>query len=58
MSSKLKNKVIITGATGFIGQHLTPLFLRANYDILAIVRDEEKAKSLVGLKMSSLYLQT
>ena len=50
MSSKLKNKVIITGATGFIGQHLTPLFLRANYDILAIVRDEEKAKSFSWFK--------
>lgn len=37
-------KVIITGATGFIGQHLVPLFLEKNYDVTVLIRDKQKAK--------------
>jgi nucleoside-diphosphate-sugar epimerase len=39
-------KVIVTGATGFIGQHLVPLLLQNNYEVIAVARDEEKAKRL------------
>ncbi len=39
-------RVIVTGATGFIGQHLVPILLRNNYEIIAIARDEEKARNL------------
>lgn len=36
-------KVIVTGATGFIGQHLVPYLLNMNYEVTTIVRDEKKA---------------
>ena len=37
-------KVIVTGATGFIGQNLIPYLLEKNYDITAVSRSPEKAK--------------
>ncbi len=41
----LKNEVIVTGATGFIGQHLVPLLLRNGKKVIAVARDKKKAKS-------------
>ena len=41
--SGVKKDVIITGATGFIGQHLVPTLLKYGYRVLAIARDEKKA---------------
>ena len=43
--SSTPKKVIVTGATGFIGQHLVPLLLSHNFDVTAIARDVRKAKS-------------
>jgi dTDP-6-deoxy-L-talose 4-dehydrogenase (NAD+) len=43
-SSSSSNTVIVTGATGFIGQHLVPLFLQNKYNVIAIARDETKAR--------------
>ncbi len=37
-------QVIVSGATGFIGRHLVPLLLSQNYEVIAIARDEGKAK--------------
>ncbi|WP_421193221.1 NAD-dependent epimerase/dehydratase family protein [Aeromonas enteropelogenes] len=37
-------QIIITGATGFIGRYLVPLLLENQYDIVALGRDEDKAK--------------
>ena len=37
-------KVIVTGATGFIGQNLIPYLLEKNYAITAVSRSPEKAK--------------
>jgi nucleoside-diphosphate-sugar epimerase len=37
-------QVIVSGATGFIGQHLVPLLLDQNYEVIAIARDEGRAE--------------
>lgn len=39
-----KGQVIVTGATGFVGQHLIPILLRKGYEIVAVARDENKAR--------------
>lgn len=38
-------KVLVTGATGFIGAHLIPVLLDAGHTVTVIVRDAEKVKS-------------
>ncbi|MFZ6745097.1 NAD-dependent epimerase/dehydratase family protein [Undibacterium sp. JH2W] len=39
-----RRQLIVSGATGFIGQHLIPLLLD-DYEVVAIARDEQKARS-------------
>jgi nucleoside-diphosphate-sugar epimerase len=42
--TKLESRqVIVSGATGFIGQHLVPLLLNNNFQVIAIARDRRKA---------------
>ena len=43
-------KVLITGATGAIGQSLIPVFLENNYHILAVTRDMGKAQKISFFK--------
>jgi len=43
-STHSNKKLIVTGATGFIGQHLVPLLLKNGYQIVAIARNEAKAQ--------------
>lgn len=51
MFSELVNKtILITGATGLIGQELTKEVLSLGMNVIAIVRDETKAKLLFGTK--------
>ena len=38
------NKVIVTGATGFVGQNLIPKLLDCDYKIIAVGRNKKKAK--------------
>ncbi|MFM8749089.1 NAD-dependent epimerase/dehydratase family protein, partial [Rhabdaerophilum sp.] len=33
-------QVLVSGATGFVGQHLVPIFLNNNYKVMATARDE------------------
>jgi nucleoside-diphosphate-sugar epimerase len=40
---KKSNQVIVSGATGFVGQHLVPFLLNNNFDVIATARDSEKA---------------
>tara|TARA_B100000989_G_C19513574_1_gene460436 strand:- start:1147 stop:2016 length:870 start_codon:yes stop_codon:yes gene_type:complete len=42
--NKTKN-IIVTGATGFIGQHLIPQLLNNNSHVIAVSRDETKASN-------------
>ena len=46
MHGKNPKKVLITGATGGIGQSLTPFFLKQGYEVQAITRDLEYSKKL------------
>lgn len=41
-------RVVITGATGFVGRYLVMRLLRAGMHITALVRDIEKAKAVLG----------
>jgi nucleoside-diphosphate-sugar epimerase len=40
---KRLRQIIISGATGFVGQHLVPLFLNNDYQVVATARDTNKA---------------
>ena len=42
--STLNKNVILTGATGFIGQHLVPLLLKNDFNVVAISRNKSKAR--------------
>jgi len=44
-------KVLITGATGFIGQHLVKRLVQENHQVSALVRNPAKARQLFGKKM-------
>ena len=43
-------KVIVSGATGFIGQHLIPILLKDGYEVLAISRNQKRAEFLPCFK--------
>ena len=38
-------KVLVTGATGFVGQHLIPQLLESGHEVTAVARDRVKARS-------------
>lgn len=38
-------KVLVTGATGFVGQHVVPQLLERGYAVTAVARDEAKARN-------------
>ena len=42
-------KILVTGATGFIGQALTKKLLETGYDVRTLVRDRGKASALNGV---------
>ena len=44
-------KILVTGATGFIGRHLTQALLEKNYNVRVFVRNEEKARKMFGDKV-------
>ena len=38
-------RVLVTGATGFVGRHVVPQLLERGYDVTAVARDEAKARN-------------
>ncbi|CAG7993342.1 unnamed protein product [Penicillium salamii] len=42
----MTNKVLLTGGTGFIGSHILQQLLEQGYDVLAVVREEEKSRPI------------
>ena len=44
-------RVIITGATGFIGQALCLRLLKEGYDVIALSRSKEKGEKIFGTKV-------
>lgn len=43
-------QVIVTGATGFVGRHLTPLLVQAGHRVVAVVRDVAAAREAAWLR--------
>jgi len=39
-------KILVTGATGFIGRHVVSELLKNNYDVIAVSRDKQKAETI------------
>ena len=50
----MKEKILITGSTGFVGRHLVPELLNKGYQILEITRNIEKSSKLFGNKTTKL----
>ncbi|MCY3976772.1 MAG: NAD-dependent epimerase/dehydratase family protein [Chloroflexi bacterium] len=47
-------KALITGATGFVGSHLTRLLIESGYDARALYRSEKKLAVLAGLELETI----
>lgn len=39
-------RILVTGATGFVGMHLIPRLLKKNFEVVCLVRSKEKADIL------------
>ena len=52
----MKQKIIITGSTGFIGSHIVNLLLKKNFYIYDILREKNKnSKHIKKLKKNKNY---
>ena len=48
-------RVLVTGATGFIGRALIPLLQREGHSVVAWVRSEARARSLLGAEVEMVH---
>ena len=51
-------RVLITGATGFIGRALVPILRNEGHRLIALVRSEERARSLLGAEVETVTLSS
>jgi nucleoside-diphosphate-sugar epimerase len=49
-----KQKVIVSGATGFVGRHLIKELVEKGYEVFALVRDLEKASSIPDINNAKI----
>lgn len=50
----MREKIIISGATGFIGQPLCRELLKSNYELVILTRNGRKAQQLLGNQITAL----
>lgn len=50
-------KAIVTGATGFIGRYLAQELLQNGYTVYAVVRDAEKARTVLGSAEGFVFIE-
>ena len=53
---RVAGRVLITGATGFVGSHITEAFLKAGYEVRCGARDPKRPRWLAGLPAEILPL--
>lgn len=51
-------RVLITGATGLIGRALVPILRGEGHQLIALVRSEERARSLLGAEVETVELSS
>src|SRR5581483_8396570 len=54
VSERAVMKIVVTGATGFIGRPLCMAFLEADHAVTVLSRDANKARGKLGIKVRSL----
>ena len=42
-------RILLTGATGYIGKRLLPVLVEKGHEVICCVRDQEKVQSLPNL---------
>jgi nucleoside-diphosphate-sugar epimerase len=52
----MKDKILITGSTGFVGKHLVEKLLNEGHTILEITRNKRKSSELFGSRTSKIVL--
>ena len=55
MSSKIKKiSIVVTGGTGFLGRHVVESFTKKGYQVIALVRDIQKANKIQQLQKAKI----
>ena len=52
----MKDKILVTGSTGFVGQHLVKKLIDLNYSVLEITRNKKKSNQLFNNCTTKLSL--
>lgn len=51
-------KILLTGATGYIGKRLLPLLIEEGHEVVCLVRDPEKLKNIISIYQKKIQLIT